>query len=193
MDTEGSNPCFVRHIRWGSTWDGMQISPDGKTFAFRTNMGLRLMSFAERKTKKITCFGGEPSFSPDGQKIAFMNGEDELWTLDLSKLQIYKLLWDNEVVYPSWLTGRGNARKPQWSPDGRLIQFSVTHTYRTPKSEYLKMVELNKHHYKKMPTASKWRSLIKTGIVDVYDKKVWLLNDYSLTFAFSSTGGNEVF
>ena len=61
---------------------------------------------------------GEPDWSPDGTKIAFVSGRDG------SPSQIHVM--DADGKNPIRLTdGPGGKRHPDWSPDGQKIAFSV--------------------------------------------------------------------
>ncbi|MDE0300684.1 MAG: DPP IV N-terminal domain-containing protein [Candidatus Poribacteria bacterium] len=65
-------------------------------------------------------YDGDPDWSPDGTKIAFVSGRD-----GNRRAQIYVMDADGRNVI-RLTDGRGGKGDPDWSPDGRKIAFSVS-------------------------------------------------------------------
>ena len=63
-------------------------------------------------------YDGQPDWSPDGTKIAFVSSRDGAGS------QIYVMDADGKNVI-RLTDGQGSKRDPDWSPDGRKIAFSV--------------------------------------------------------------------
>jgi Tol biopolymer transport system component/DNA-binding winged helix-turn-helix (wHTH) protein len=122
-DQDGSNeiklPFFPGNIAW---------SPDSKSFLFQTNLeGKKGAKFAELyiygiETKKIRqltkneFFDGDPSFSPEGNEIAFVSDRDgniEIYLMDTDGSDVRRLTRD--PAHDSF---------PAFSPDGTQISFN---------------------------------------------------------------------
>ena len=73
-------------------------------------------------TRRLTATGtdGRPSWSPDGNKIAFSSGRDSAAKY---ASDIYLMTVDGGEV--ERLTSLGNAGAPDWSPEGEQIAFAV--------------------------------------------------------------------
>jgi serine/threonine protein kinase len=96
----------------------------GDLIAFRSDRdggGIFIMGSTGESVRRLTTFGYNPSWSPDGKKIVFSDeGVDhpysrsssaQLWTADFS---------DGKV---SLLVREGDAVQPMWSPHGHRIAF----------------------------------------------------------------------
>ena len=71
------------------TWLSLDVSPDGKTIAFDLLGDLYLLDIAGGQARSLTSgleWDMQPTFSPDGRKIAFTSdrgGGDNIWILDV--------------------------------------------------------------------------------------------------------------
>jgi len=100
------------------------FSPDGERVAFRSDRdggGIFVMGSTGESVKRLTDFGYDPAWSPDGKQIVFSTGDGQNpWSRDA-----LAQLW----VVPSsggevrQLTKTGDAVQPSWSPSGRRIAF----------------------------------------------------------------------
>ncbi len=102
------------------------FSPDGKLIAFGQSGGqggLFVVGATGESVRRLTDFGSNPAWSPDGQRIVFSTEEvgsaysrgdlSTLWTVDVSGGQPVKLEADDAI-------------QPAWSPSGSRIAFWVT-------------------------------------------------------------------
>ena len=111
------------------------FSPDGAQIAFRSERdggGIFVMGVAGDSPRRLTNFGHNPSWSPDGTKLVFATEDvemspsvrgrsSELWTVDLS----------TSTPRPLVQAGKGgpdfgrdsDAVQPSWSPHGKRIAF----------------------------------------------------------------------
>jgi serine/threonine protein kinase len=106
------------------------FSPDGEKIAFRSERsegGIFLMGSTGESVKRLTDFGYNPSWSPDGREIVVStvnwgfvmsrSGQGELWAIDASSGT------RRRIETP------GDAVQPRWSPDGhRIAYWSVSRT-----------------------------------------------------------------
>jgi imidazolonepropionase-like amidohydrolase/Tol biopolymer transport system component len=94
-------------------------SPDGKTLVFNAAGYLYSMSLPKGKAKRLTpdaFFEFEPSFSPDGQRLAYVTWDDEA----MGSIRIMDLKTGGSRV----ITGeKGIYRTPSFSPDGKTLVF----------------------------------------------------------------------
>jgi Tol biopolymer transport system component len=100
------------------------FSPDGERLAFcseRGGGGIFVMGSTGESVKRLTDFGYDPSWSPDGKQIVFSSGDGQNpWSR-----AVLARLW----IVPSSggelrpLTKQGDAVQPRWSPGGRRIAF----------------------------------------------------------------------
>jgi serine/threonine-protein kinase len=123
----GRNPVLVAG---DSTLDEVwpAYSPDGKQIAYNLKGGgIFLVGATGESARRLTTFGANPAWSPDGRRIVFggeavtsaynVNNTGTLWTVDVSGGEPRRL-------DPSG--GRG-LYQPAWSPSGKRIAFwSVT-------------------------------------------------------------------
>jgi len=110
----------------GSTVDDSQgkFSPDGENIAFRSERdggGLFTMGATGESVRRVTDFGMDPCWSPDGRQLAFATeavndpysreSVSALWTVELETGQTKQLIDTVDAVQPAW------------SPDGRRIAY----------------------------------------------------------------------
>ena len=105
------------------------LSPDGKTLAFRKMIGEKnsevfLADSDGRNEHNLTnhlAFDGWPSWSPDGNWIAFASNRNSNYEeTPRNTYQIFVMDKNgNNISLIANTTGRGTA--PKWSPDGRYI------------------------------------------------------------------------
>ena len=140
-DRTGSFEIFVRTLASGNeiqitSNDGQNLfpvfSPDGQTIAFSAlnKPGIFLVSALGGPVRRLTNFGCQPAWSPDGSRIVFVSQAN----FSLSTTDYYwpavSSLWMVSVVgdrAPRRLTSptspAGGQTFPSWSPDGAEIRF----------------------------------------------------------------------
>jgi len=108
------------------------FSPDGSQIAFRSERdggGIFVMGLMGESVRRITDFGHNPSWSPDGSRIVVSTAavelrpqshrhDGELWIVDARsgvKHLLYKLGRPSPAL--------GDALQPSWSPHGKRIAF----------------------------------------------------------------------
>jgi Tol biopolymer transport system component len=116
-------------VEFGPVW-----SPDGKTVAFTRSSADPGLSqvYLDRSTgqqRQLTHLPGQnfaPSFSPTGDRVAFVHGEHRRFHIEIASL-------DGTVLADfSARTGHNADFDPAWSPSGTEIVFSR----RAPKGNY---------------------------------------------------------
>lgn len=131
--SEGSERVLI-----GDSPTDFAISPDGKNIAFADGC-LRLFSEPDFKLLSTAPEAATPSFSPDGQSLAFLNGDYELWRVDLDGTGLRRLAW---VAGPTVTVRerRGSyASKPAWSSDGRFLVAQLTFATGCPTEQDVKI------------------------------------------------------
>ena len=104
------------------TWLSLDVSPDGQNLVFDLIGDLYTVPISGGEAKKLTSgmgFKGQPSYSPDGKKIAFTSdqgGSENLWISDVDGKNPKQLSHDDESEFAS----------PVWTPDGNYIIASRT-------------------------------------------------------------------
>jgi hypothetical protein len=99
---------------WDLSATGVLVHVPGRTFAWESRLVLasregKLEELPDIKETSVD----SPTFSPDGEKIAFDagSGQTDVWVYDLRRHVLTRI------------TGDGSSSSPVWSPDGRRIAF----------------------------------------------------------------------
>jgi dipeptidyl aminopeptidase/acylaminoacyl peptidase len=99
------------------TWVSLDVSPDGKTILFELLGDLYTVPFSGGEAKAITtgmAFDSQPSYAPDGKRIAFVSdrdGAENLWVANADGSDPRPLTKDKQSLFAS----------PSWTPDGDYI------------------------------------------------------------------------
>ena len=97
----------------------LALSPDGKSLVVDVQGTLWLLESGSKKGRALTDGLGDdrqPSFSPDGRRIAFQSYRSGLW-------HVWSVGVDGSGLRQI-TTGDFDDREPAWSPDGARIAFS---------------------------------------------------------------------
>ena len=119
----GTNPL---NITKDSNSDDTQavFSPDGEQIAFRSERdggGIFIMGATGENPKRLSDFGFNPSWSPDGKEIAVaLEGITDVATRVLDKSTLWAI---NAETGEKRLIADFDAVQPAWSPNGKLIAF----------------------------------------------------------------------
>jgi eukaryotic-like serine/threonine-protein kinase len=100
-----------------------EFSPDGDHIAFRSNReggGIFVMGATGESPRRLTDFGYNPSWSPDGQEIVFATEGVTDPRARTAASQIWRVRVANEEKS---LLYAGDAVQPRWSPNGRRIAY----------------------------------------------------------------------
>jgi Tol biopolymer transport system component len=127
-NSRASNDIYTMDARDGSdvqrvttdlaNW-APQYSPDGRSLAVQVNQDVVIIDLVTGASRQLTggrSDGMNPTWSPDGQRIAFVtrrNGPAEIFTMRADG--------SDQTVLVSM--PRGGAIDPRWSPDGTRIAF----------------------------------------------------------------------
>ena len=137
MDTDGGNLQRLTENRnndWSPSW-----SPDGKRIVFKSDRDGHFMNLPRptteiyvmdadgRNQQNLTnnpSSDGSPSWSPDGQRIAFDSNREgpfnwEIYVIDADGRNLQRLT--NNPDDDGW----ADDRYPSWSPDGQRIAFGA--------------------------------------------------------------------
>lgn len=80
-----------------------------------------------------------PSFSPDSQRVAFLNGDYELWGVNLDGSELARIAWVNEPIVTVRERRCSYAFNPAWSSDGRFLVAQLTYATAAPDREGAKI------------------------------------------------------
>jgi Tol biopolymer transport system component len=100
------------------------FSPDGKLLLYGLSVDGRpgqfssvyVMPVGGGPQRLLVAHAGEPSWSPDGSRIAFIQQFGDF-------LQVFVANADGTDAH-AVTSGEGDASRPRWSPDGRLIAYT---------------------------------------------------------------------
>ncbi len=112
-------------------------------------------------------YDGQPDWSPDGTKIAFVSGRDGAGS------QIYVIDADGKNVI-RLTDGPGGKGHPDWSPDGRKIAFSFDH-----REDYIAVMDADGRNREKLEDEARYPS--------------WSPDGGEIAFVSSRDGGNEIY
>lgn len=100
------------------------FSPDGTRLAVgRTGGGIEVVELATGARNKLTLFGLDPAWSPDGRFIAFAGGEKQsaVWVIDAAGGQPRRVA---DGAFPSW-SADGKRLFVVSRPDGQIFQVAI--------------------------------------------------------------------
>ncbi|HEX9894915.1 MAG TPA: amidohydrolase family protein [Gemmatimonadales bacterium] len=108
------------------TWISVDVSPDGQTLVFDLLGDLYTLPIGGGKAARLTdglAYDGQPRWSPDGKRIAFVSdrgGGDGIWLISLDGRDTSQVTRGKDDGYIS----------PEWTPDGQYLV--ATRTSGTP-------------------------------------------------------------
>jgi serine/threonine protein kinase/Tol biopolymer transport system component len=106
------------------------VSPDGGQIAFRSERdggGIFVMGATGESVRRLTDFGHDPAWSPDGSEIVVAAEGVTKPGLRLSTSRLWRVRTADGAVIP---LKTGDAVQPSWSPDGRRIAYWGSETGR---------------------------------------------------------------
>src|SRR5262249_48321250 len=110
---DGRTIVYVRGGDHGANWaaeGNLQPNPTGSPQQPR--MQVWSISTGDKATPKLLGEGDEPSISPDGTRVAFINNK-RIW-----------IAWiDGSRPAEQAFFARGSSATPRWAPDGRALAF----------------------------------------------------------------------
>lgn len=99
------------------TWSSLGVAPNGEQFVFDALGDIFISSIRGGDAAPLTqdlAWNIQPTFSPDGTRIAFISDRDGLsniWTMNVDGTELKQISKEAKHMVHS----------PQWSPDGRYI------------------------------------------------------------------------
>jgi len=120
----GRNPVPLTGDSPVDNWQPV-FSPDGEKIAFRSERdggGIFVMGSTGESVRRVTDFGFDPTWSPDGREIAVSDG---LVLFPTDRSGASKRLWAIDTITGKKrpLLSVGDGVKPNWSPHGRRIAY----------------------------------------------------------------------
>lgn len=100
-----------------TTWSSLDVSPNGKQFVFDMLGDIYISSINGGDAKSLTqdfAWNIQPTFSPDGKKVAFISDRDGLsnvWVMNIDGSAMVQVTQEKNNLIHS----------PKWSPDGQYI------------------------------------------------------------------------
>jgi Tol biopolymer transport system component len=97
-----------------------QISPDGSSMVFTALNQLYLMSFTDKKPRRLTALSSleaMPTWHPNGKEVAFVT-----WDQNQGG-NVYKIRTDKKAKPVLLTQEKGVYTQPVWSPDNRIVVF----------------------------------------------------------------------
>jgi Tol biopolymer transport system component len=182
-----------------------QLSPDGQRIVFFGD-GIAVLSLPDGQIRLISHRGTNPSWSPDGRRLAFMDGDHELWTVSAEGKNFQKLArWGRESLFRrSASVYASYSQRPLWSSDGRLLWFGLTkshHLRNTKNPEFLQSLkarmDAGESHFGQMSASVRQRSYEtsrellhwdyqhKHGIIDFAEHRMMIGDGYWTNVAWA--------
>ncbi|HKA37999.1 MAG TPA: protein kinase [Thermoanaerobaculia bacterium] len=120
----GRNPVSLTADSTADNWQPA-FSPDGEKIAFRSERdggGIFLMGSTGESVRRLTDFGFNPTWSPDGREIAVAAGA---FVFASDRAGTQRGLWAVNVATGGKriLSKAGDTMQPSWSPHGRRIAY----------------------------------------------------------------------
>lgn len=103
------------------------VSPDGQQIAFRSERdggGIFVMGLTGESVRRVTSFGFNPSWSPDGKEILFAT--DGIGNPLIRRRYPSEIYQVNLATFQRRLVHKGDAVQPSWSPNGFRIAYWET-------------------------------------------------------------------
>ena len=136
----GRSRLFLQHVGGGKAMDLLPaspaddsqpaISPDGDQIAFRSEReggGIFVMGSMGESVRRVTDFGFNPAWSPDGQEIVFASAGVDNPRVRRNPSQIYRV----SLAGGQPRLVQKDAVQPSWSPNG----FRIAYWERLPSAE----------------------------------------------------------
>jgi dipeptidyl-peptidase-4 len=165
-----SDTLEISAYQWAKTGSLMMFEFRDEIFTFSRRDGEVL-----RRTQNDTP-EDNPTFSPDGKKIAFTRKKD-LWVLDLDSKTETRLTTTGsdslfngvlDWVYEEELFSRGNDRAFEWSPDSKRIaflEFDESPVPRFPIVDFIPVHNTTETQFYPVPGDS--NPIVRVGVVDL--------------------------
>jgi Tol biopolymer transport system component/imidazolonepropionase-like amidohydrolase len=99
------------------SWMSLDVSPDGQRIVFDYLGDLYLLPIGGGQATSLTrgqAFDGQPRFSPDGERVAFVSdrsGSEDLWIISVDGKDTVQVTKGKHDLFQS----------PEWTPDGQYL------------------------------------------------------------------------